>query len=131
MKIFIIISLLSFQANAADLIFKQGFENTVLIKGLASAINSTGLSLELTVNTNTETLAVDNNGEFIFFLDVNVGDNWSVKILNFPSNPTQQGCALANASGIVPVGGVNSLMVTCNNNAWNWDEMKWDEAQWN
>ena len=124
-----IIGLNSAQAN--DLIYKSGFENNALVSGTAAGINNIGLSLQLTVNANTETLAIDSNGQFVFFMPVTAGDNWWVSVIQLPSNPQQQNCNASNTSGVMPANGTDSLLVTCNDSPWNWDQMNWNEGGWN
>ena len=131
MKKILILWIITLPCQAADLIFKHGFENTALVKGTASGLNSTGLSLKLTVNASTETLAIDTNGEFSFFTDVPVGATWTVTTQSLPNSPQQQNCNITNTSGIMPTTGANVLQVNCNTTQWKWDEMQWDEGGWN
>jgi hypothetical protein len=131
MKKIALLCLITLQSSASNLIFKQGFENTALVKGTASGLSSTGLNLSLSVNASTETLAINSNGEFIFFMDVPVDATWNVDIGSLPDSPQQQSCTLSNFTGIMPTTGANVLQVVCNITAWKWDEMKWDEGGWN
>ena len=125
----LVIGICPVQAN--NLIFKSGFENTALVSGTATGLNSTGLSLQLTVNTTTEILNVDQDGVFVFHTNVNIGNHWSVAILTLPDNPQQQNCEINNNSGSMPSGGADVLIVTCTSIPWNWDQMNWDEGGWN
>jgi len=131
MKKLILLSLISTQLHAGDLIFKNGFEAGNFVSGTATGLIATGLNLKLEVNGVTENLIVDNNGEFSFQLEVAIGGLWTVDINYLPNNPQQQSCILSNATGIMPVTGVNTIQVQCNSNAWNWDEMNWQESGWN
>ncbi len=117
-------------AFAGDLIYKQGFEATALVSGTASNINSAGLTLNLDVGGSHEVLAINNQGSFSFFSNVAVGASYTVSLKSLPNSP-QQNCVLSNAVGIMSTTGSDTLIVTCDNNAWNWGEMKWDEGGWN
>ena len=131
MKILCLLIFLNTTVYANDLIYKQGFEDTVSVAGTLSGLNSSGLSLDLFINQNlTESIELNSNGTFAFASDLTVGENWSVIISTLPSSP-QQGCSLNNASGTIPQGGVDNIQVTCDSNLWNWNEMNWDEGGWN
>ena len=131
MKKLLLLCFITLQSTAADLIFKHGFENTALVKGTASGLSSSGLNLILSVNASNETLAIDANGEFSFFMNVPVGATWTVTTQSLPNSPQQQNCTLTNTIGIMPTTGANVLQVNCNNTQWKWDEMKWQEGGWN
>jgi len=131
MKLLLLILLLSSKVNASDLIFKQGFENTGLIAGVASGINASGLRLNLSVNSEVETLVIDSNGRFVFDAFVSIGDTWSVSILSLPTNPISQNCTLNNATGIMVIGGAGSLQVNCEGITLKWDLMNWNNGDWN
>ena len=117
--------------NAGDLVYKSGFEATALVSGTASGVTSSGLILKLSSGSFDEDLSINQDGRFVFFSDIPLGDSWTVTTSQLPNTPQQQNCLLSNESGIVPVPESNALMVTCNQNAWNWDEMKWGEGGWN
>ena len=129
MKKLLLLSLLSLQASAGELIFKNGFEQSTLIGGNAAGIVSVGLTLNLNVGSSNEVIALDTNDSFLFFMDVTIGQAYTVSILSLPSSPAQS-CALSNASGIVPINGVNNILVTCDGSD-NWDEMSWNSGSWN
>jgi len=132
MKYLIFLLLVSMNTFAGDLIYKNSFENEVLVSGTSSGLQYTGLQLTLTADGGVyETLTVNEDGAFVFSSYVEVGSNWSVTIQSLPNTPTQQSCSTANDSGTAPSGGVNNLQVSCNNTPWNWDEMNWDEGGWN
>ena len=127
MKKYIILLLINFQSFASELIFKNGFEQSTLIGGNAFGITSTGLTLNLNVGSSNEVVDLDTNGSFLFFMDVTVGQSYTVSILSLPGT---QSCSLSNASGVVPSNGVNNVTVTCNGSD-KWDEMNWNTGNWN
>ncbi|MCF6300677.1 MAG: hypothetical protein L3J52_06125 [Proteobacteria bacterium] len=129
MKTIIILVLFSSVTSAGDLIFKQGFENTVTVSGTVSGLSSSGLSLELNNGLNTETINLDTNGTFVFSSELMVGESWSVEVSTLPDSP-QQSCQISNASGIIPIGGVDDVQLICTTGNWNWDEMNWNEGGW-
>jgi len=129
MKKALVFCLISFQVVAGDLIFKNGFEQTVFISGSASGIESTGLSLNLNVASNNEILVVNSNGSFTFIMEVDFGESYVVSILSMPTSPPQN-CRLANATGTVTTSIVNNIIVTCNPNH-NWNQMNWNSGVWN
>jgi len=127
----IILLLLSTATFANDLIYKHGFEDTVAVAGAVSGLNSTGLNLVLYINgNNTETISISANGAFVFAANLVVGENWSVEISTLPGSP-QQSCNLSNTSGTIPQGGVDTIQIACDSQAWNWNEMNWGEGGWN
>lgn len=129
--LFILFVFGNIQAN--DLIYKHGFESTVLISGTASGLASTGLGLRLrSENDNSvdETISIDEDGGFAFYQLLEVGDNFTVSIVTLPNSPSSQSCELLNASGVVPNTGVDDINITCNSTPWKWDEMNWDEGGW-
>lgn len=128
MKKFLLLCLISLQAYAGDLIFKNSFENEALISGTASGIASTGLSLNLNVGSSNEILTVNDNGAFIFFMEVNMGASYEVSILSLPSS---QSCTLNNATGTVSSSLVSNVFVTCGATNNNWDQMNWNSGVWN
>lgn len=133
MKALILFILLIFggQSLATDLIFKAGFEATALVSGTATGIDNVGLAILLTTDSQTETLHIDNSGVFTFKTTVAIGGTWSVEIINLPSSPQQQNCQVSNNAGVMPAGGVDNMLVVCNNTAWNWNQMDWDAGGWN
>ena len=130
MKKLLLMLLLSTGVYAQDLIYLNGFENTGLVSGTVTGLVSTGLLLEVSSSPSNQILSVGANGNFVFSLQVTVGDSWNVSMLGLPNNPTQQSCIISNQSGVMQVGGVNNLTIVCNNNSWKWDEMNWDEGGW-
>ncbi len=131
MKKFILLILFSSQVLASDLIYKQGFEATGLVSGTVTGLSSAGLFINLNVSGNDEVLNINENGDFTFFMDVLVGMSYQTEIITLPSTPQQQNCSLSNASGLMPTSGVNTLIITCNSNEWNWNEMNWNGGGWN
>ena len=128
MKKIILLCFISFQSLAGDLIFKNSFENEALISGTASGIASSGLTLNLNVGSSNEILPVNNNGTFIFFMEVDMGASYEVSILSLPFS---QSCTINNATGTVSSNLVNNIIVTCGDANNNWDEMNWDSGVWN
>lgn len=128
--LFILTGLISTQVLSADLIFKQGFENTALIGGVVTGLTSTGLVLHLSSGADNENLPMNTNGMFIFNQNVTVGANWTVTIQTQPNNPNPQTCTLSNATGTMTSTGVNNVAVSCSDTPNNWDVMKWDEGTW-
>jgi hypothetical protein len=54
-----------------------------------------------------------------------------VSINSQPSSPQAQTCILTNNSGIMTTELVTNIQVSCTDSAPNnWDEMNWDEGQW-
>jgi len=131
MKKIILLCLLSFQSFASDLIYKQGFESTALVSGTVTGLVASGLTINLNVGANNEVLSINNDGVFTFFMDVDVTASFTVRIVTYPDSPQQQNCSLTNETGIMLATGVSNLTVVCNQNAWNWDEMNWDNGSWN
>ncbi len=118
-------------AHAGDLIYKSGFEYTALVSGSTSGLTSNTLVLKLQSGAFDENLNIAADGTFVFFADVPVGDSWTVSTVQLPNSPQQQSCVLNNESGTMSGSGADTLTVTCDNTAWNWDEMNWDEGGWN
>lgn len=126
----VLLCLVSLSVQGSDLIFKQGFENTRLVSGQVSGLVSSGLELKLTAGANT-TLIIDENGVITFDLNVAIGQSWQVDIVKLPDNPQKQNCHLSQNSGVMDNNGVDDVLVVCNDKAWNWDEMNWEEGGWN
>ena len=129
-QLFIIIGFISWQVQSADLIFKQGFENTALVGGTVTGLTSTTLELNLSFNATNQVQVINNNGTFLFNQNVPIGANWAVTIQTQPSNPTPQTCTLSNASGTMTASGVDNVLVSCSQTPNNWDVMKWNEGSW-
>jgi hypothetical protein len=123
----IIIGLSSFHIRAGDLMFKNGFENSALVAGNVTGLDSNGLSLMLSFNSTVQTLVIITNGSFVFTPEVPLGASWSVAIQSQPTNP----CSLSNNSGTMTAAGVSNVQVSCTDSINNWDMMKWDEGSWN
>ena len=131
MKKLLILLLLNSSAFANDLIFKQGFDGTVLIAGVASGINSQGLVLDLTVdNTPQGNLTITTDGSFVFESYVVSGNVFDVTIYTLPNSPSYQSCVLSQNSGTVSSSGVDTISIICNSTAWKWDEMSWKQGGW-
>ncbi|MBL4659812.1 MAG: hypothetical protein JKY19_05620 [Alcanivoracaceae bacterium] len=126
----LLMTLFSSGVYASDLIYLNGFENTGLVSGTTTGLNATGLQLELTSASLSQNLSLNANGNFVFSLQIPIGDNWEVSITTLPDNPEQQSCTISNQSGVMPATGVDNLTVVCNNTIWMWDEMNWDEGGW-
>lgn len=132
MKYLVLLLVVSINAFAGDLIYKNSFDNEVLVSGASSGLQSSGLQLTLTNDGGAnETIVINHNGAFVFSSYVEVGSNWLVTVQSLPDNPTQQSCILQNESGTVPSGGVTNLQVICDAVIWNWDVMNWEEGGWN
>ena len=129
MKLFLFINLFSSHLMAADLIYKNSFENSALLTGTVSGVLSSGLSLYLISDGFEETIIVEENGVFIFNNTIPIGDSWQISVITLPSSP-QQNCSLKNSSGVMIPSGSDITTVTCNDVAWNWDQMNWDEGGW-
>lgn len=129
MKKALILCLLSFQVFAGDLIYKNGFESTAIISVNATGVSSTGLSLNLNVDSINEVIAVNTNGSFSFIMEVEYGGSYVVSILSMPSSPPQE-CTLTNATGVVSTSTVNNVVVSCDPNH-NWNQMNWNSGHWN
>jgi hypothetical protein len=121
----------AFNVSATDLIYKNSFENTGLVSGTLSGISSTELIVNLISSGVDESLSVTQNGTFVFKSYIAVGEDWQVLIQQLPNTPTQQNCAITASSGTMTGSGVDTVTISCNANAWNWDEMSWDEGGWN
>ncbi|MCX7545427.1 hypothetical protein [Marinicella gelatinilytica] len=130
MKKLLLIMLITTGATAGDLIYLNGFENTGLVSGTVSGLSSTGLEVKLSSSSMTETLAIDQNGGFVFSLQVMVGASWDLTVTTQPNNPTPQNCTITPASGVMPAGGDDTISIVCGNVQNNWDEMNWDQGQW-
>ncbi|MFK8012435.1 MAG: hypothetical protein AB8B80_10365 [Marinicellaceae bacterium] len=129
-KILIIIGLISWQAQSADLIFKNGFENSGLVGGMVTGLSSSGLELNLSFNAVNYTEIIVENGGFLLNQYVPVGANWTVTVATQPNNPTPQSCTLTNASGAMTISGIDNVIVNCSEALNNWDVMHWDEGTW-
>lgn len=126
MKTIIILIMMSSLATASDLIYKHGFEAPVSVAGSVSGLSSSGLSIQLNSGSITEIIAINTNTTFVFAADLQVGASWSVIILSQPTPP--QSCQISNASGIIPPGGVNNILISC---MLIWSSNNWDEGSWN
>ena len=126
-----LLTLISGQTLATDLIFKSGFESAGLVSGTVSGLSNSGMIIELSSNGQTETIELLENGGFVFKQYIAQGETWSTTLLSLPNNPSQQSCIAVNSSGVMPLGGSDELQVICNNTAWKWDQMSWDEGGWN
>ncbi|WP_223789647.1 hypothetical protein [Marinicella meishanensis] len=123
--------LLAGPGMAQDLVFKTGFENRFLVAGSVTGLSSSPLTLSLISVSGNETLAINNNGRFVFELPVLAGHAWRVEVATLPSQPQTQSCALSQNSGpALPVGGVDDVQVDCQVQAWEWDVMDWDQGGW-
>jgi len=127
MKKLLLLGLISCQLNAADLIFKHGFENAALVAGSVTGLNSAGLSIKLSFGTSEQILVIATSGSFTFSPEVPIGANWTVVVETQPSNP----CTLSNASGTMTASGVGNVLVSCTDSVDNWDEMNWNQGRWN
>ncbi len=117
---------------ANDLIFKTGFENQYAIGGQVNGLTSSPLVLELISVSGPDEVTITTDGTFYFELLVSAGHAWRVELKSLPSQPGQQSCQLSNNSGsALPVGGVNDVNINCQNQAWDWDVMDWDQGGWN
>ncbi len=117
---------------ATDLVFKTGFENQYLIGGQVNGLASSSLVLELISVSGPDEITLSMDGAFFFERLVNAGHAWRVEVKTLPNQPQQQSCQLSNNSGsALPVGGVNDVSISCQNQAWDWDVMDWDEGGWN
>lgn len=121
---------MTFTSQASDLIFKQGFENSRLVSGQVTGLLSAGLQLQLTAGDDSF-LAIQDEGVFTFELDVTVGQMWQVEVLQLPHNPQQQSCQISQNSGVMSANGVDDVLIVCDNTAWHWDEMNWNQGGWN
>lgn len=133
MKKIILLLFVSSFPQANDLIYKHGFESTVLVSGTASGIASIGLVLRLQSDSNNaidDSIVINNNGSFAFDQLLEVGENYNVSITTLPNNPNPQSCVLSNAIGTTPNAGVNNVTIGCNSAPWNWNQMNWNEGGW-
>ena len=129
-KLLLTIGFISWQVQSADLIFKNGFENTALVGGTVTGLVSTELELNLSFNAISYTETIVENGEFLLNQNVPVGANWTVSVETQPTNPNPQTCTLVNASGTMAASGVENVTVSCSDTPNNWDVMKWNEGIW-
>ena len=133
MKKIIFLLLVSLNTQANDLIYKHGFEETVLISGTASGLESTGLVLRLQSDTNPlidDSIVINANGGFAFYQLLKIGDIYTVSITTLPNSPSHQNCILSNANGTVPNTGVDNITIDCDSGAWNWNQMNWNQGGW-
>ncbi|WP_154224520.1 hypothetical protein [Marinicella rhabdoformis] len=130
MKKLLFLCLFSTQLYATDLIYKSSFEANALVAGTASGVLNTGLTLELSVNNQTELLSIDDNGGFVFATNVGFGSHWAVTIINLPNIPQQQSCEVSNNEGVISPGGASTLQVICDDTSWNWNQMNWNNGGW-
>lgn len=131
MKKLLLISLLSCHCYAGDLIYNNGFEISSTVSGSTTGLSSSGLQLNLASGNISENLDIQTNGVFSFSSVVPVGATWIVSINSQPTIPDTQNCSLTNNSGIITSDDINNLEVLCTDSAlYNWDEMNWNEGQW-
>jgi len=121
---------MSLSVQGSDLIFKHGFENTRLVSGQVSGLVASGLELQLTTD-NENVIQINENSVFTFELKVAIGQFWQVNAVKLPDDPHQQNCRLSNNTGVMDNNGVDDVLVVCNDKAWNWNEMNWEEGSWN
>lgn len=129
-KLLLLLGFISWQACSADLIFKNGFENTGLVGGTVTGLVSSGLELNLSFNATSHVEAIFENGEFLLNQYVPVGANWTLIVETQPTNPNPQTCNLSNASGTMTSGGVTNVLINCSDTPNQWDVMNWDEGTW-
>ena len=123
--------ILSLQASANDLIFKSGFENTVLISGHVTGLTSNDMIIALSHGDfNGIGILIDTNGQFSFTREVNIGDDWEARIVRLPFSPNRQSCVISNNSGIAVAVGFDDVQIVCNYTPWTWDEMNWNDGGW-
>lgn len=126
-KYIMLLCLLAQPLLAGDLIFKAGFENRGLVSGTVNGLTASGLSLSLNFGPNSEFLTIEENGSFTFFGEVIFGTTWTVAI---NSQPAGQSCSLQGNFGVMAPGGANILIVDCGDGSNNWDEMNWNQGNW-
>ena len=104
MKKILLLILISSHVFASDLIFKQGFDGTVLIAGLASGISSQGLLLDLRVENNPQgSLSITMDGSFVFESYVDSGNTFEVSINTLPNQPMPQSCVLTQNLSLIHI----------------------------
>ncbi len=79
------------------------------IGGTVSGLSGEGLVLAL---NGDETLAIDDNGEFVFDSTLTDGAAYAVSVDTQPSGPNQV-CTIANGSGTISGGAVTNVAVNC------------------
>lgn len=130
MKMLLVCLFISNIVGASDLIYLNGFENKAMVSGTVMGLSSDGLMFKLSATDGQETLAINNNGHFVFWLPITVGNQWQVALTGVPNHPSQQSCILSNNSGVMTPSGVNNLLIECTNQQWNWNQMNWGESGW-
>ena len=129
MKKIILLLLLSLDTSANDLIFNQGFEDTVSISGSVTGLLTGEFSIDLSFAGNNESIIIDSNGPFSFSSELSGGDLWSVSMVTLPSSP-QQNCSISNNTGTIVNNSITNVFISCNNTTWKWDEMSWGQGGW-
>jgi hypothetical protein len=124
-KLLLIFILFSFDTKA-QLIFKSGFENTGFVSGTTTGLTSGSFQLQLSSSEGSETKTINENGVFVFEQELPIGTSYSVSVHTLPSG---QFCSISNGAGTMTNGGVDNVVVNCGN-ANNWDEMNWNEGEW-
>ncbi|MEZ5470263.1 MAG: hypothetical protein R3E90_00640 [Marinicella sp.] len=110
----------------AQLIFKNGFENTGTVSGMMNGLASGSIELQLSTSLGIETIEVNENGAFVFGQEIVSGASYAVTV---SAQPSGQFCSVNNGEGHMLIGGVDDVHVNCGVSN-NWDEMNWDEGVW-
>ncbi len=127
MKLIVYFSLLVICTfSQAQLIFKNGFENTGTVSGIMNGLASGSIELQLTTSLGTERIEVNENGAFVFEQEIVSGTNYVVTVNTQPSG---QFCSVSNGEGHMLIGGVDDVRVNCSVSN-NWDEMNWNNGEW-
>ena len=110
-------------SNSFEDAFVAQFEVAVEVSALGD--NQPGRSVSLQLHGG-ETLQIITDGTFCFVQKTSVGDNYSVVVTSQPAQG--ENCTLSNASGTT--GGPVSVALQCGAAESLWDQMLWDEDDW-
>ena len=123
----LLLSLIS-QATLAceDRIFTNGFETLFQVQVDVNDLDndSDGRTLIVQLN-NSESLSVSSNGISHFCTGLAINSIYSVTVLSQPQSGNT--CTLSNNSGIIN----SDTIITVQCGQSRWDEMDWDEGNWN
>lgn len=120
-------------ASAAERIFADGFEPRCTLGGEVTGLTGSGFALRLTVGALNEDKPVSAQGGalrlYTFANTVPPGTGYVVTII---TQPTEQTCALVNATGTVVNTPIDNINATCVAGplGLDWDDDSWDDADW-
>lgn len=98
--------------SVSDFLQLQSLVNTGPFKISVTVSGLVGSGLAIDLNSGTETLLINSDGNYQFNTTVTTGTNFSVTIKTQPTLPTQV-CSVSGGLGVVGFGNINSIIVNC------------------